>query len=613
MVSEAALVMSVHSVALTWCVAMLLTCSASANAETLVTDSDPSDLHRPIFAASKTPVVDVYLSTDDGSRNIKQNDPTLALKYAGLDAAIDPNFQIHIDPSVQYQKMIGYGAALTDSAAWVLHSKNETLFNSIMEDLFGPSGLRLSILRINMGASDFTLGWNQNLTEYKLHNNLTYDDVEGDWDLTHFSTDRDDAHLLPVIRKAKELNPDLKIMGTTWTAPLWMKTSCKAHDGSPAKCTDYIGTGTLINDTRTYRAYGEYFAKFVESYRRKGVTVEYLTLQNEVLHPECGNDMPCMHLEAWQEALLAVQVARALDERGLGATKILGWDHNWDHPEYAIRLINREAPHISGLAWHCYGGDVTIQTKMHDLFPDKEIHMTECDSGVWSPSFRETLISDMNSLYIGGALNWAQSVIMWNIALDENHGPTCDGWACCKGCTPLVTVPNNAKTMSDVSKTVEYYSMAHLSAHVLPGARRIGVTQNNPPNYYGWTSPIQAVAFSVPSSKRLALVVANRGGTAVNCSFRVGNYGAFTFELPAGVVTFSLEDPGQHPSQDMALQSPVWMGDGSIWSLCVILVMLMVVACGAVGFGKRRRSKTHVGATYVCPEAAYDVLPGNPH
>ena len=171
-----------------------------------------------------------------------------------------------------------------------------------------------------------------------------------------------------------------------------------------------------MKDLLCTRRYAEYFVRFVQDYQRKGVLVDYLTLQNEPSHGGCGT-MPCMLLPEWQEATLAVRVGQKLQAAGL-KTKILGYDHNWGKqsgvavsgPAYPTALLSNKtvAPYIGGIAWHCYGGSESAQTPVHNLAPDKEVHMTECSGGGWSGPWHSNFISNMRRLFVGGSNNWAQ-------------------------------------------------------------------------------------------------------------------------------------------------------------------------------------------------------------
>ena len=398
-----------------WCTsgAVPAACNTLANAKRLP---------ESVFTCDKVkaaPSVRVYLTTADQSRLFTQL-PDIPLGAAPSS----PN--IRVEPDTTFQAMVGFGAAITDAAAYVLSSS--ALYDQLMELLFAPhskGGISLGMLRVPMGVSDFSVSY--------AVGNITYDDTPNDWSLQHFTTRHDDAYILPVLRRARQLNPSVKIVASPWTAPLWLKTG---HQVAPQ-----IGEGSLLDTPQAYetyvsfdasfthlklglgmkdllctRRYAEYFVRFVQDYQRKGVLVDYLTLQNEPSHGGCGT-MPCMLLPEWQEATLAVRVGQKLQAAGL-KTKILGYDHNWGKqsgvavsgPAYPTALLSNKtvAPYIGGIAWHCYGGSESAQTPVHNLAPDKEVHMTECSGGGWSGPWHSNFISNMRRLFVGGSNNWAQ-------------------------------------------------------------------------------------------------------------------------------------------------------------------------------------------------------------
>eukprot|EP01052_Picozoa_sp_SAG31_P018292 SAG31_NODE_1291_length_8975_cov_26.197274_4_plen_272_part_00 len=138
-------------------------------------------------------------------------------------------------------------------------------------------------------------------------------------------------------------------------------------------------------------------------------------------------------------------------------------------------------PWIDGIAWHCYGGSEAAQTPVHNLDLSKEVHVTECSGGGWSGPWDENFISNMRRLFVGAANNWAQSTMLWNMALDENAGPRCQGGACCSDCRGVLTIPSNASSMDDITRNVEFYSLAHFSALVPQGSVRVR-SQRAPPD-----------------------------------------------------------------------------------------------------------------------------------
>lgn len=154
-----------------------------------------------------------------------------------------------------------------------------------------------------MGATDFTL------------KSYTYDDMpEGQTDpkLQNFTIDYDKAYIIPTLHKAKELNPDLKIMGSPWSAPAWMKTS-----GSLIK-------GSLNPDF--YQSYADYFTKLVQAYAAEGLPIDAVTPQNEPHFEPDG--YPGMRMEpADQASFIKSHLGPAFEQAKLG-TKIVIWDHN---------------------------------------------------------------------------------------------------------------------------------------------------------------------------------------------------------------------------------------------------------------------------------------------
>eukprot|EP00936_MAST-01D_sp_MAST-1D-sp1_P002853 g2853.t1 len=280
------------------------------------------------------------------------------------------------------------------------------------------------MLRISIGVSDFSVNYTLG--------SQTYDDVPSgsgateDYNLTRFSLDRSRQFLLPALKRILAANPALRIVASPWTAPVWLKTHFAG-----------IGGGTLASTDDAFAAYARYLVRVASEFAAEGVPLAYLTLQNEPGHGDCGT-MPCMKLSAEQEAQLALLVAQGLKAAGLGnTTRILAYDHNWDNAAYPSALLSNRtgafaaAEAFAGVAWHCYGGDVSAQAKLHEQFaaqrPGLETHMTECSGGSWSPDWADNLLWNQQNLFIGGVNAWSTSVLLWNMFLDEHNGPHCEG------------------------------------------------------------------------------------------------------------------------------------------------------------------------------------------
>jgi glucosylceramidase len=461
------------------------------------------------------PSAHVWITTPDGS--LKMADQGSVAFHTGPSSALT----VTVDPSRTYQRMDGFGASITDSSAAVLYRLDKRTRDATMADLFRDD--KLSFLRQPMGASDFVD-----------EPHYTYDDVpkgQTDYRLRRFSIAHDKTQILPLLRQALALNPKLKVMATPWSPPAWMKTN-----------QDLVG-GRLIDDPRIYDAYARYFVKFIQAYRRAGVPIYAVTLQNE---PQNRNPTgyPGMAMPVAQEAKLINALGPKLRAAHLH-TLILGYDHNWsEHPndiantppgedpevDYPFDLMKTSAARwLAGTAFHCYAGDQVRQTQMHDAFPDKGVWFTEC-SGSHGPNdppaqvFSDTLKWHARNITIGVTRNWAKTTENWNLALDPSGGPHNGG---CDTCTGVVTVgPGNT-----VTRNAEYYTLGHLSRFVAPGAVRIASSSFGTT---GWNGQIMDVAFRNPDGST-ALVVHNENDDPR--SFAVQQGGAsFDYTLPGGAL-----------------------------------------------------------------------------
>jgi O-glycosyl hydrolase len=355
---------------------------------------------------------------------------------------------IVVDPTRRYQTMTGFGASMTDSSAYVLNNLPAATRDKTMADLFSPdTGIGLSMLRNPMGASDFAV-----------HGSYSYDDQPAgstDPTLADFSIAHDQAYILPMLREALRLNPRLAMMGTPWSPPGWMKTS-----GS-------MVTGSFL--PQYYAAYAQYFVKYLQGYAAAGVPVRYISAQNEPLYGPAT--YPGMYFPAADAAsFVGTYLGPALRHAGV-ATRILGYDHNWDVTDYAEQLQAdpTTAPYVPGTAWHCYGGDVSAQSVSHNDYPHAQAFETECSGGTWQGTDAQAFAATMG-LLIGVPRNWGQSVVLWNLALDDNRGPQNNGCGTCRG---VVTVHADGT----VTKELDYWALGQVTRFVHPGAVRIASSQ----------------------------------------------------------------------------------------------------------------------------------------
>lgn len=405
---------------------------------------------------------------------------------------------IEVDPGQRFQTMVGFGASITDASAWLLrHRMSNSQRQALMRELFGrgEGEAGFSFTRLTLGSSDFSL------------RHYTYDDMppgQEDLPLKHFSLDAARRDLLPVVREALALNPRLQVMASPWSAPAWMKT------------TDHLIKGRLRPERRD--AYARYLVRYVEEMSAEGVEIFALSVQNEPHHePE---DYPGMRMDPPDRiGLIADHLGPMLRARGL-KTRILEWDHNWDEPAAPLAVLedSRAAAFVDGVAWHCYAGEPGAQSQVALRHPGKDTWFTECSGGQWSPLWRESLPWMARKVLIGSARHGARGVLLWNLALDERHGPHLGG---CRDCRGVVTIDS---ATGEVTRNLEYYVLAHASRFVRPGALRIGSTSG--------VQGVDTVAFHHPDDGSIVLVLCN--SSAEKRPLAVRSEGATVdFNLPA--------------------------------------------------------------------------------
>ena len=465
------------------------------------------------------PQAQVWVTTPDRAELLHQRAPvTFTPGTSDLPT-------IEVDPGTTYQAMDGFGGSITDSSASLIAPMPAAQRDQVMRSLFDPqAGIGVSFLRQPVGSSDFTAA----------ATHWTYDDVapgQTDMPLAHFSIAHDQAQILPLLRQAKALNPSLTVMATPWSPPAWMKT------------TDSLIGGRLKDDPATVDAYARYLVRFVQAYAAAGVPIDYLSVQNEPQNRTPsgypGTDMP---------VATEVAVINALGPKLREAsphTRILAFDHNWsEHPndiantppgedpetDYPYEVLaSSAAKWVAGTAYHCYYGDPSAQTVLHDQYPSKGIWFTECSGSHGAgdtpdQTFRGTLTWHARTLEIGTTRNWAKSVVNWNVMLREDSGPHLGG---CDTCDGLLTLLPDGTVREDA----QYFTIGHLAKFVKPGAVRIASTSFGTT---GWNGQIMDVAFRNPDGST-ALVVHNENDDPRSFAVAVGGQ-RFEYELPGGAL-----------------------------------------------------------------------------
>lgn len=445
-----------------------------------------------LFCMADAGGVQMWLTTADGSRKLaRQADISFAKPHAKT--------VFDVDAAQRYQRIAGFGAAMTDASAYLIrHRLNEGARNALLSELFEPkTGIGFSVVRIPVGASDFSLS------------HYTYDDMpvgERDPLLHRFSLSPAETDALPLLRQVQILNSNLKIVAAPWSAPAWMKTN-----------------GNLIQGalrTDAFEVYAAYLDRYLSAMRQAGAPVWALSVQNEPdFEPK---DYPGMRVSAQDRARLIGDHLGPLMAKNHPDTRILEWDHNWDKPEQpsAVLADTHANRYISSVAWHCYNGDVSAMAGVHDVHPDKETYLTECSGGEWAADWGGNLIWMSRNLVIDALRYWASGVTLWNLALDENHGPHTGG---CEDCRGVVTIDSRTGI---VTRNIEYYVLAHASRFVHPGAIRV---ESGAPQ-----AGLDQVAFLNPDGS-FAMIVLNSGSASQGFAVRQGPR-SFSVTLPGGAL-----------------------------------------------------------------------------
>jgi len=456
------------------------------------------------IGSSAGTAVSVVLSTDDETQLLAAQ-PGVNFGASSADGGTNT---IVVDDSQTYQTIDGFGAAFTDSAAYLLNEvAQKSQLTTAMNNLFtrSGSGIGLSFMRIPMGASDIA------------RSVYSYDDQpvgSTDLSLSDFSIAHDQTDIIPIILEAKSLNAQMKLLATPWSPPGWMK------DPSSMSPVSMLG-GTLLMTSANETAFANYFVKFLEAYQAAGVPIDYLTIQNEPLN--ITSSYPSMGMsDTAQLSLLQGYVLPALATAGL-STKVMVYDHNWDTPSYPetvlAGLTAQQMTQIAGTAWHGYSGTPGAQQTVQNLYPSLGTWMTEHSGGTW---ISDQFTSDLSEITLV-MRNSAKAYVKWSLALDQNLGPNLTqdaGLGGCDTCTPIVTVNSNT---GDITYDIEYYTLGQYSKFVLPGAVRI--YSSNTPN-------LASVAFQNPDGS-IALVVYNNTTTAQSFQVQWGATQAFSYTMPA--------------------------------------------------------------------------------
>jgi glucosylceramidase len=434
-------------------------------------------------SSSNTPIPEVPVKPNPNVTNdvdfwLTKGNQSVLLQKQNLVLGFNTNSNLYqtieVNDTQSYQTIDGFGYTLTGGSAQVINQLNTQKKQELLQELFdsATNSIGVSYLRLSIGASDLNAA------------PFTYNDIpagQTDSGLTNFSLALDMNSVISLLKEILIINPNIKIIATPWSAPVWMKDN-----------NSFIG-GKL--QTQYYDVYAQYFVKYIQKMKLEGITINAITPQNE---PENPYNNPSMIMTALEQANF---IKNSLGPAFLTAnitTKIIIFDHNCDNPQYPITILNdpKANPFIDGSAFHLYAGDISALSTVHNAFPNKNIYFTE----QWTQStgnFEVDLKWHLKNVIIGSMRNWSRNALEWNLANDSSFGPhTAGGCSECKGAITINSSDN-------FTRNVGYYNIAHASKFVPSGSIRIGSNI---------TGNLNNVAFKTPDGKKV-LLVENDGNT----------------------------------------------------------------------------------------------------
>ncbi|GLB49401.1 glycoside hydrolase family 30 protein [Neptunitalea lumnitzerae] len=405
---------------------------------------------------------------------------------------------ITIDTTTTYQIMDGFGYTLTGGSAMLLHKMTTRARAAIIKEIFGneEEQLNVSYLRISIGSSDLD------------EKTFSYDDMpngEKDVDLEHFSLAYDTIYLIPTLQQIKKVAPNVKILGSPWSPPRWMKTNNSTKGGS------------LLPEY--YSSYANYFVKYIRAMETNGITIDAITVQNEPLHP--GNNPSLLMLPDEQKVFVRDYLGPRFQKENI-ATKIIIYDHNADRPDYPITILDdpEAAKYIDGSAFHLYGGEVNAISQVHEAHPEKNLYFTE--QWVGAPGdFAQEMQWHTENLIIGATRNWCKTVLEWNLAADEYQDPHTDGG--CTQCLGAITLKGD-----EIERNPAYYIIGQASRFVPQESVRVASNL---------IEGLPNVAFKTPENQ-VVLIVQNNADKEREFAIAIHGMKQFVTIPAASVVTY---------------------------------------------------------------------------
>lgn len=434
--------------------------------------------------------------------------------------------QIKLQPEQTYQTITGFGGSFTESSAHLVKQLSEEKRKEVIEAYFGDQGSRYSLTRTHINSSDFSLG------NYSYH-------PKPDKKLRSFSIEEDMDDIIPMIKDAMAVSSEgFKIISSPWTAPPWMKDNKQWKGGK--LLPEYYDTWAL------------FFSKYLDAYAEQGIDIWGITVENEPLGN--GNNWESMHYTPEEMNLFVKKHLGPKLEADGHDVVLLGYDQNRDHLEEWVDVMygdEEAARYFDGTAIHWYASTYDVFEDAlqyaHNAAPGKFLIQSEAcvDAEVphwqddawywkkeatdwgwdWAPEETKHLHPKYVPVYryardmIGTLNNWVDGWVDWNMVLDRRGGPNwANNW-----CLAPVIVDTE---QDEVYYTPMYYTIAHFSRFIRPGAKRIGLEHSS--------SELMVTAARNPDGS-IAVVILNQESTPCKIDLEMEGKSA-TFVIDARAI-----------------------------------------------------------------------------
>lgn len=404
---------------------------------------------------------------------------------------------VHISTKDRQQVIHGFGACFNELGWTSLNALGEGDKQAVLKELFLPgAGANFTICRMPVGANDFSRNW------------YSYNEVDGDFDMQHFSIGNDRETLIPFITNAIKYNPELRIWASPWSPPAWMKTNkhyaCntlprswdkKFDNGLKPEQRGREGSDMFRTEPAYYKAYARYFSLFTEAYKKEGISVSAVMPQNEFnscqIFPSC----------TWNSSSLATFIGEYLGPE-MKKQQVDVMFGTMERPNITMVDTVLQDPvagqYIRGIGFQWAGKEAI--PAVHRKYPGMTLYQSEQECGDGKNDWNYCRYAwTLMKHYL---LNGTNAYMYWNISL-EKGGFSRWGWQQ----NSLVTVDPEAKTYH---YNHEYYLLKHVSHFVKPGAYRLQ-TRGTFDNLLAFINPDQSVVLVLqnetdrPKTIRLAI------------------------------------------------------------------------------------------------------------